>query len=205
MAKILLTGFEPWGEWPLNPSGAVARALHGAAIGGYEVVSAVLPVVHGEDVAIVVPLIAEHRPRAVVSLGLHGGASVLHVERVAINLKVIDEADAPVAPGGPDAFFSTLPTRAMVQAMRQAGVPAKLTYSAGTFLCNHVMYSVLHHVAVHAPDIRAGFVHVPPTPDLMAERGGAQASMALADIQRGVTAGLLAVADFLNGLPVCAV
>lgn len=194
--KILLTGFEPWADWPGNPSGEVARALHGAIIGGYEIASVVLPVAHGEDMAKVVPLIAQVRPRAVISLGLHGSASVLHVERVAVNLKVIDEVDHPVVAGGPDAYFATLPTRAMADAMRQAGIPARVTYSAGTFLCNHVMYSVLHHIAIQRLDIQAGFIHIPPTPEVIALRGGTQASMALPDIQKGVIAGLEAVAKF---------
>lgn len=192
--KILLTGFEPWGDWPGNPSGEIARALDGAEIGGCRIVSEVLPVVHGEDMAKVAPLIAQVRPNAVVSLGLHGSAPVLHVERVAVNLKVIEEVDHPVAPGGPAAYFATLPTRAMVGAMWEAGIPARLTYSAGTFLCNHIMYSVLHHIATRGLDIRAGFIHIPPTPELIARRGGAQASMALADIQRGVVPGIEAVA-----------
>jgi pyroglutamyl-peptidase len=115
---------------------------------------------------------------------------------VAINLKVIENEDAPVIDGGPDAYFATLPTRAMVAAMAQMGIPAQVTYSAGTFLCNHLMYSVLHHVASRKLDIKAGFIHVPPTPDLMVKRGGA--SMALSDIQRGVLAGLHAVVESLN-------
>ncbi len=196
MACVLLTGFEPWADWSHNPSGDVARALHGTVIGGFEVVSAVVPVVHGKDIAAVVPLLVEHQPAAVVSLGLHSGASVVHVERVALNLKVIENEDAPVVEGGPDAYFATLPTRVMVAAMTQVGIPARLTYSAGTFLCNHLMYSVLHHVSSHKLDIQAGFIHVPPTPDLVVKRGGA--SMALTDIQRGVMAGLHAVVESLN-------
>ena len=192
--KLLLTGFEPWADWPSNPSGDIARALDGVEIGECRIVSAVLPVAHGEDMAKVAPLIAQVQPRAVISLGLHGSASALHVERVAVNLKVIEEADHPVVAGGPDAYFATLPTRAMADAMRQAGIPARVTYSAGTFLCNHVMYSVLHHIATQRLAIRAGFIHIPPTPDLIALRGGTQASMALPDIQKGVIAGLEAVA-----------
>lgn len=189
--KILLTGFEPWAEWSSNPSGVVAESLHGPSIGGCEVVSAVLPVVHGADIAQVAQRIAEHEPAAVVCLGLHGSASALHVERVGINLKVIDGVDYPIVEGGPDAYFATLPTRVMVQRMQDAEVPARLTYSAGTFLCNHIMYSVLHLVA--EDDLPAGFIHVPPTPELVL-----QPSMALETIRTGVIAGVTAVVEYIN-------
>ena len=195
--KILLTGFEPWAQWSTNPSGAVAESLDGAIIGGFEVVSTVLPVIHGDDIAKVAPLIAEYKPAAVVSLWL-GSASALHVERVGVNLKVIDGADHPVVAGGPDAYFATLPTREMVTRMQDAGVPARLTYSAGTFLCNHIMYSVLHLIAENGLDIAAGFIHVPPTPELVVELGSAQPSMVLETIHTGVTAGVMAVAESLN-------
>ena len=196
--KILLTGFEPWAEWSSNPSGAVAESLNGTSIGGCEVVSAVLPVVHGADIAQVTRLIAEHEPAAVVCLGLHGSASALHVERVGINLKVIDGVDYPIVEGGPDAYFSTLPTRAMVQRMEDAGVLARLTYSAGTFLCNHIMYSVLHLIAENGGDMPTGFIHMPPTPELVAELGTSQPSMALETIRTGVVAGVSAVVENLT-------
>ena len=193
--KILLTGFEPWAEWGSNPSGAVAASLNGSSIAECEVVSAVLPVVHGADIDRVASLVAEYEPVAVVCLGLHGSASALHVERVGINLKVIDGVDYPIVEGGPDAYFSTLPTRAMVRRMADAGVPARLTYSAGTFLCNHIMYSVLHLIAERGDDLPAGFIHVPPTPELVTELGRSQPSMALETIRTGVVAGVMAVVE----------
>lgn len=196
--KILLTGFEPWAEWSSNPSGAVAESLNGSSIAGCEVVSAVLPVVHGADIDRVAPLVAEYEPVAVVCLGLHGSASALHVERVGINLKVIDGVDYPIVEGGPDAYFSTLPTRAMVRRMADAGVPARLTYSAGTFLCNHIMYSVLHLIAERGDGLPAGFIHVPPTPELVTELGRSQPSMALETIRTGVIAGVAAVVEGLR-------
>lgn len=199
MPKILLTGFEPWDHWPHNPSGDIAWALNGEIIGGCEVVSAILPVKHGEDMALVKPLIDTHQPLAVVSLGLHGAASVLHVERVAINLKVMEGHDYPVLDGAPDAYFATLPTREMVANIQEtAQVPAKLTYSAGTFLCNHIMYQVLHYISVLGLDVKAGFIHIPPTPDMVL--GTHKASMSLADTQRGVVAGLQVVAKNVNVL-----
>ncbi len=196
--KILLTGFEPWAKWPTNPSGVVAESLNGTSIGGCEIVSTALPVIRGDDIAKVASLIAEHEPVAVVSLGLHGSASALHVERVGINLKVIDDVDYPIVDGGPDAYFATLPTRLMVRRMREVNVPARLTYSAGTFLCNHIMYSALHLIAENERDTPAGFIHVPPTPELVVKQGAPQPSMALETIRRGVTAGIMAVAESLT-------
>jgi len=202
--KLLLTGFEPWGNWDRNPSGEVAQALHGATAGGCEVVSVTVPVTYGEDIARVVPMIEAHRPSAVVSLGLSGGAAALHVERVAINLKVVggeagqDPSDLPIVAGGPDAYFATLPVREMAVAIRAAGVPARLSYSAGTFLCNHMMYQVLHYLSEGGVTALSGFIHIPQLPEQAAARGGSGGSMALADIRRGVLAGLEAVADFLR-------
>jgi pyroglutamyl-peptidase len=201
VSKILVTGFEPWDDWPHNPSGDIALALGGESIGGCEIVSAILPVRHGEDIAVVKPLIEMHQPLAVVSLGLHGSASVLHIERVAVNLKVIDGEDYPVVDEGPDAYFATLPTREMVANVQETvQVPAKLTYSAGTFLCNHIMYQVLHNISVMGLDIKAGFIHLPPTPDMVL--GTNKASLSLADTQRGVVAALQAVVKNVNVLAI---
>ena len=161
--KILLTGFEPWANWTRNPSGEIAESLSGADIDGAEVISAVLPVAFGEDMARIAPLIERHHPEAIVSLGLGGRVPALHVERVAINLKVVDDQDFPILEG-PQAYFATLPTRDMVAAIREAGVPATLHYSAGTFLCNHVMYSVLHYLRGMDLDVPAGFIHLPRLP-----------------------------------------
>lgn len=202
MGCVLVTGFEPWADWPSNPSGEIAKALDGVAVAGHRVVSAILPVVHGEDITKVAPLLAKHRPVAVVSLGLHGGASVLHVERVAVNLKVVDGEDHPVVTGGPDAYFATVPTRDMVSASLAVGIPARLTYSAGTFLCNHIMYSVLHHIAVNGLGMRAGFIHLPPTPDMVVQLDSSKASMALSDMHRGVVACLEAVVKSVSLLAV---
>ena len=131
-------------------------------------------------------------------MGLHGSASALHVERVGINLKVIDGADYPIVEGGPDAYFSTLPTRAMVQRMEDAKVPARLTYSAGTFLCNHIMYSVLHLIAENGGDLPAGFIHVPPTPELVEGRSQPSMGLETETIRKGVIAGVTAVVESLT-------
>jgi len=194
--KILVTGFGPWDDWASNPSGDVAASLEGERIGGAEIITAVLPVVHGEDTAVALTMIEQHWPAAVVSLGL-GGTSCLNVERVAVNLKGDDE---PIAEGGPDAYFATLPTRAMRSAIVAGGIPARLSYHAGTFLCNHIMYSVLHHLAKSGSAIPAGFIHVPPTPDLIAAKGQISPSMSLEKIREGTVLGIENLVSFLNNV-----
>ena len=180
--KVLVTGFEPWDKWDRNPSGEVAEELDGQSVCGAQVVSAVLPVVYGEDTRIVLPLIDNHRPNVVLSLGL-GGSTCLNIERVSINLK---QDDRPIVAEGPAAYFATIPTRRICEAIQAAGVPARLSYHAGTFLCNHIMYSVLHHSYLDGRHPICGFIHVPPTPDLVGAEGGSSSSMSLQKIQEGV-------------------
>jgi pyroglutamyl-peptidase len=199
MSKILLTGFEPWGEWTINPSGEVASSLDGHKIGGVSIVTGIVPVVHGEDIETVRPLIEQHDPVAVVSIGL-GGSSGLNVERVAVNIKEIDSdegtIDLPVVEGGPDAYLSTLPTRDMVEYIRSQGVPTQLSYSAGTFLCNHLMYSVLHHLRASERDVISGFIHIPPMPEQVV--GSGRPSMSLDTVRQGVVAALECVEDHIR-------
>jgi pyroglutamyl-peptidase len=191
--KILMTGFEPWGDWDSNPSGEVAKSLDGEVIGGVEIVGAVLPVTYGEDIAIVRPLIEKLRPSAVVSLGLSRRAN-LSVERVAINMKMDDQA---IVPGGPDAYFATLPTRSMVDAIAAGGIPSKLSYHAGCFLCNHIMYTVLHYLSQTGNATPSGFIHIPPTPDMAREGDQQGASMSLEKITEGT---VLAVGNLVGFL-----
>ena len=116
---------------------------------------------------------AELRPDAVLSVGQYGGANCIRVERVAVNLRdarIADNAgakpvDEPVVPGAPDAYFATVPTRGIVDALREAGIPAQLSYSAGTFVCNNLLYCALHESAQSYPALRCGFVHVPYLPE----------------------------------------
>jgi len=192
--KILVTGFEPWGEWRSNPSGDAAASLDGERIGDADVVSAVLPVIHDGDTAITFPLIEKHQPSAVVSLGL-GSSPCLNLERVAVNLKGDDE---PIILAGPDAYFATLPTRSMADAIIDGGVPARLSYHAGTFLCNHIMYNVLHYLRETRRTIPAGFIHVPPTPQLVVGKRQIGPSMSLEIIREGTFLALENLVSFLS-------
>ena len=172
---VLLTGFDAFGGDSINPSWLVAQALHRRQIAGHRVVAAQLPTVFGTAIARLDALLATHRPVLVICLGLAGGRGALSLERIAINVddaRIADNAgaqpiDAPVVPGASAAYFSTLPIKAMQRAMQAAGIPAEVSQSAGTFVCNHVFYGLMHRLAT-APALqhaRGGFIHVPLLPE----------------------------------------
>ena len=195
---ILVTGFEPFGGEAVNPSAQVARALHGRRIGGAAVVGIVLPCAFGEAVHMLRDALATHRPQLVLALGQAGGRGDLSLERVAINLddaRIADNRgaqpiDEPVQAGGPAAYFTTLPVKAMIAALRQAGHPASLSHSAGTFVCNHVFYG-LQHLLAGQGSVRSGFMHLPYLPE-QAERHAGAPGLALDTMVHGVAAALAA-------------
>lgn len=200
---MLLTGFEPFGGEALNPSQALLHALEGERIGGLQIVTAVLPCVFAQAPGALQRAIERHAPVLVLATGQAGGRSELCFERVAINLvdaRIPDNAgeqpvDEPVQPGGPAAYFSTLPLKAMVAAARAAGVPAAVSHTAGTFVCNQVFYALQHLLAMRS--LPAGFVHVPWLPEQAASRAG-QPSMALDTMVRGLRAALAAAVEVLQ-------
>lgn len=177
---ILLTGFEPFERDPLNPSWEVARALDGWCHGGSTVRAVQLPCVFGRSITALKAAIGEHRPMLAVCLGLASGRGEITPERVAINIddaRIADNAaqqpiDVPVVVEGPAAYFSTLPIKAMVRAMREAGLPASVSNTAGTFVCNHVFYALMHHLAAAGNTVRGGFIHVPALPELAVLHAG---------------------------------
>ena len=144
--------------------------------------------------------IEREAPDAVLCLGQAGGRAAITPERVAINVddaRIPDNAgeqpvDRPTVPGGPAAYFATLPVKAMAEAIRAAGVAAEVSNTAGTFVCNHLMYAVLHLLAERYPGVRAGFMHVPFVPEQTGDKPG-QPSMPLADMVRGLTAAVGAI------------
>ena len=201
---ILVTGFEPFGGERINPSAEVARALHGRTIGGAPVMGIVLPCVFGAAIHALRHAIDTQRPQLVLALGQAAGREGFTLERVAINLddaRIVDNAgaqpiDEPVVARGPAAHFTTLPIKAMMAALRDAGHPASVSYSAGTFVCNHVFYG-LQHALKRRRCVRSGFMHLPCLPEQAAPH---QPSLALAAIIDGVGIALataLAVRDDL--------
>lgn len=185
---VLVTGFEPFAGDTLNPSGEIARALDGTEVKSVRVVGRVLPCAFRECERAMADLLGKHRPEAVICLGLAGGRDGIHVERVAINVddaRIPDNAgiqpiDTPVVESGPAAYWSTLPLKAIVASLRNEGVVAVVSQTAGTFVCNHLFYFLMHTLASNRKSraIRAGFVHVPWLPEQPAARIG-QPSMAL--------------------------
>ena len=141
------------------------------------------------------------RPDAVLAVGQYGGANGVRVERVAVNLRdarIADNAgakpvDEPVVPGAPDAYFATLPTRRIVEKLREEDIPAQLSYSAGTFVCNNLLFCALHESAKKFPATRCGFVHVPYLPEQA--KDGSAPSMSLALMVRALTAALETIAE----------
>jgi len=168
---VLLTGFDAFGGASLNPSWLAAQALHGRQIAGHRVVAARLPTVFNDSLQDLRELLAAHGPALVLCVGLASGRTALSLERVAININDASLADnrgaqpvdTPVIAQGPTAYFSTLPLKAMLQALRRHGLPAEMSQTAGTFVCNHVFYGLMHALATQPAlqGTRGGFVHVP--------------------------------------------
>jgi pyroglutamyl-peptidase len=169
---MLLTGFESYGGRSLNPSEQVVQRLAGSEIAGSRVVGHTLPVNYRELGPRIAKLIAENRPRAVICLGLWPGSPMLRLERLAVNIAEFEIPDnlgllirGPVLEGGPDAYRSTLPIHAIQDRLLAAGIPAQLSASAGTFLCNAAMYHALRAAAELSPAPPGGFIHLPYVPE----------------------------------------
>jgi len=190
--KALVTGFEPFGGEPVNPALEALRLLP-ARLGALEVATRVMPAVFGRSLDALEDALGAVIPDIVLCVGLAGGRAALSLERVAINIddaRIPDNSgqqpiDVPVVAGGPAAYFATLPLRAAVAALSDAGLPAAVSNSAGTFVCNHLFYGLMHLAATRRPGLRGGFLHVPYLPSQAARQDGAP-SMALADIVRGI-------------------
>lgn len=204
MTRVLVTGFEAFAGATSNPSGDLARlvARHSATYEelGIDVRGVVLPVTFAGATAALERAVAEHSPDIVIALGLAEGRDAITPERVAINLDDacitdndgVQPIDAPIEADGPAARFTGLPVKSMVAAIRQAGVPASVSLTAGSFVCNHVAY-VLGGIAERHPGMRAGFVHVPATPDLV-PAGASTPTMTLDELERGIRVAVITAA-----------
>jgi len=184
---VLLTGFDPFGGERENPSQQIARALHGKRIAGHRIVGTTLPTEFDRSLRVLDDLLRKYKPELVIAIGQAGGRDAISLERVAINLidaRIPDNAgaqpvDQPVIRNAPDAYFSTLPIKAMLQALTGAGIPAALSQTAGTFVCNQVFFGLAHRLARRKRRVPGGFVHVPYLPPQAARHGNAP-SMKLA-------------------------
>jgi pyroglutamyl-peptidase len=190
-----LTGFEPFAGSSLNPSQEIVNKIAKLNIPGIEIITAILPVVFGESSEKLLKLISEVKPDVVISLGQAEGRTQITPERVAVNLddaRIADNSgkiliDQPVVSGAPAAYFSTLPVKEIVDAITVLGVPATQSFSAGTFVCNHIFYHLQH--SLNGTNIRSGFIHVP----LMREQAGEFPNlftMPITDLVKGITAAI---------------
>lgn len=204
---ILITGFEPFGGDTVNPSWEVAQALHGRVVGAGVVRACRLPVSFRDAPERLARALAEGRPELVIALGLASGRSEISIERVAVNLidaRIPDNTgerpqDQPVVTGAPDAYFTTLPIKAMRDGLRAAGHPAGLSLTAGAFVCNQVFFELQHRLA--GQGARSGFIHLPALPEQAARQPSGLASMGLAAQVDAIT---LAIAIALGGVEMAA-
>ncbi len=170
MRKLLITGFDPFGENAVNPSWEAVQGLP-ETVGDFAVCKLMLPTVFGEAAALAVAAAEREKPDVILCVGLAGERHAVTPERIAVNIRDARIADnagfqpqgRKVAEDGPAAYFATVPVEAMCQAIRVAGLPAAVSNTAGTFVCNDVLYSLLHRY--HGTQTRVGFIHVPCLPE----------------------------------------
>lgn len=197
--NILVTAFDPFGGESVNPAQQAVELME-SEIGNKTIHKLVVPTVFGRAAELVINAMDKLRPDAVICVGQAGGRRAVTPERVAINVmdaSIKDNAgnqptDEPIAADGPAAYFSTLNIKAMVEAIRDAGFPGDISNSAGTFVCNSLLYSVLHHAAQHMPETRAVFIHVPYIPEQTVGKENVP-SMPLEDIVRALTAAVVSL------------
>ena len=198
--KLLLTAFDPFGGDAINPA-LEAVKLVADKIGRFDIVKLEVPTVFRKSIDTVAKAIEEEKPDVVLCIGQAGGRFEITPERVAIN---VDDArikdnegnqpiDIKIFEDGENAYFTTLPIKAMVEAIREANLPAAVSNTAGTFVCNHLMYGVLYTLAKKYPHIKGGFTHVPFIPAQVARRTPVAPYMALEDIKRGIEAAISAI------------
>lgn len=198
--KILVTAFDPFGGESINPALEAVKLMKDK-IDGAEIVKLEIPTVFRKSIDKVVEAIVKENPDVVLSIGQAGGRFEVTPERVAIN---IDDAripdnegnqpiDVPIYEDGAPAYFTTLPVKAMVEAIKSVGLPSSLSNSAGTFVCNHIMYGVLYQIEKMGKNIRAGFIHVPFIPEQVARRPAPAPCMSMVDIAKALEAAVSAV------------
>ncbi len=196
---ILVTGFDPFGGESVNPAFEAVRQLP-PTVAGADVSVLEVPTVFHKSIRTVEEEIQRLSPQAVLLVGQAGGRSAITLERVGINLddaRIPDNEgnqpiDTPVVPQGPSAYFSTLPIKAMVSHIRSKGIPVSISNTAGTFVCNHLMYGVLHFIARENLPVRCGFIHVPFLPEQVTDRADTP-SMGLESLVKGLEAAIEAV------------
>ena len=209
--KILVTGFEPFNGGSINPSEQIVHRLK--APEGVTLIKKILPVEFQKAGIQLKELFQEYRPDVVLSIGQAGGRAEITVERIAINIDCVKSSngskilpdnegnmpvDEPIETEGAPAYFSTLPIWQLVETIQKQGIPAAISNTAGTYVCNHVMYVNLHQATTKYPNMKAGFIHVPFLPEQIAEREDKErlAAMPLEDMVKALQAAI----EFLGKL-----
>lgn len=200
--KILITGFDPFGGASVNPAYEAVKLLPDE-IKGADVIKLEIPTVFKKEGEVLEAGIEEHNPDIVICVGQAGGRSGITVEKVAINLmeaRIPDNegrqpADEPVCSDGENAYFAKLPIKAMVQKMREQGIPARISYTAGTYVCNDVMYRLLYMIEKKYHNMRGGFIHVPYLPEQVIDLPDGMPSMSAEMIAQAIECGVEAVLE----------
>ena len=199
--KILITGFDPFGGETVNPAYEAVKLLPDT-IAGAEIIKLEVPTRFHRAGAVLEDAMQRHKPDAVICVGQAGGRAAITPEKVAINLmdgRIPDNAgyqpvDAPIREDGETAYFTSLPVKAMVQRMRDAGIPAAVSYTAGTYVCNYLLYTLLYLIDKKYPHVRGGFIHVPYAMEQVINKPLGTPSMDLRQIARGLETAVEAVA-----------
>lgn len=199
--KLLLTAFDPFGGESVNPA-LEAVKLVPEKIGSVDIIKLEIPTVFRKSIEKVRSAMEKERPDVVLCIGQAGGRFDINPERVAINIddaRIPDnEGNQPVGPiyeDGKNAYFATLPIKAMVQKIRGAGLPASVSNTAGTFVCNHIMYGVLYHIEKSFPGMKGGFIHVPFIPAQVVNRPAPAPYMAMTDIAKAIGEAIKAIEE----------
>lgn len=206
--KLLLTAFDPFGGEAINPALEAVKMVR-PMVGSVEVVKLEVPTVFGKSIERVKQAILEIHPDVVLCIGQAGGRFDITVERIGINLddaRIADNEgnrpiDRRIVEDAQDAYFSTLPIKAMVDGIRKAGIPSSISNSAGTFVCNHLMFGVLHTLSEMKDPIRGGFLHVPFIPSQVVAKPNTP-SMSLSDIVLALEAGIVAIGEHVSDVKI---
>lgn len=201
MKKVLITGFDPFDKEPINPAYEAVKGLTDE-INGAKIIKVEIPTVSYKAINKTIELIESEKPDIVINVGQAGGRFGITPEKVAINLndfRIKDNEgnqplDCPIVDGAAPAYFTSLPVKAMVESIKAAGIPSVLSYTAGTFVCNQVMYGVAEYIDRNNLDIKSGFVHIPFMTEQVLEKKN-QPSLSLAQLTLGLEALIKAALD----------
>ncbi|MFD0959670.1 pyroglutamyl-peptidase I [Paenibacillus chungangensis] len=193
MKTILVTGFDPFGGDTVNPAWEAVRTLAEHKHADYRIVARLLPTVFDKSIRLLKQYMEEIDPDVILCVGQAGGRATFSVERIAVNVndaRIPDNEgkqpiDTPVVEDGPTGYWTTLPIKAIISRLKEKGIPASISHTAGTFVCNHVFYGLMHEIAVAKPGVKGGFIHIPYLPEQAAQHPG-QPSMALDTIVNGL-------------------